>query len=83
LEWNNSAIMVIFLLIGIPIVIVLFLLRKIITLFPDIHLQLYKFRNSNGLNWLIFEISLLSLSIAISVGLLFFISSLKGGGLLE
>jgi len=82
MEWNDGALAVMLLLFLIPTVIVYFILKWIITVFPSISLFIVEAKKSRLILYVIIHIGLVVLSVALTVGLLSALAFIKGDGLL-
>jgi hypothetical protein len=84
MEWNNGAITLIFIMFLIPFGIIYFLLKTIIKFSPPLTSFIRREKQDRILVYIIIEIGLLILAIGLTIAILSFISTLRGGrGILE
>jgi hypothetical protein len=84
MEWNNGAITFIFIMFLIPFGIIYFLLKIIIKFSPSLTSFIQREKQDRILVYIIIEIGLLILAIGLTIAILSFISTLRGGrGILE
>ncbi|MCW3070776.1 MAG: hypothetical protein JWO44_666 [Bacteroidetes bacterium] len=81
-EWNNSAIVVLFLLFLIPVIIVFIVLRLLFQFNPGLKRQKDEW-NRNSMVFILFNIVLFLASIVLAVAILALLSYTRGKGLLE
>jgi hypothetical protein len=84
MEWNNGAITLIFIMFLIPAGIIYFLLKTIIKFSPSLTSFIRREKQDRILVYIIIEIGLLIFAIGLTIAILSFISTLRGGrGILE
>ena len=83
MEWNESVIGIIFIVLLIPTLFVYFIVKWIITFFSSIDLFIDDAKKRQILVYGIIQIGILAVSVGLTLGLLSLIVFIKGGGLLE
>jgi hypothetical protein len=82
MEWNDSALAVIFALFLIPVVGIYFILRWIITRLTPVNSHIVEIKKSRMILYAIIQIGLVILSVGLATALIGFLTFIKGGGLL-
>jgi hypothetical protein len=79
MEWNDSAIALIFAIFLIPVILVYFFLRKIIKTFPRLKTFIQKQKEERLLIYIGIEIVLFILAVVLTITILSLIKYLRGG----
>lgn len=80
MEWNNGALLVIFLMFFIPVVIIFGIIRIIIIkYYPILNSYIKNARKDRIIVYLLIELGLLTLATGLTLGILIFINFMNGG----
>ena len=83
MEWTNSAMAMLFLLVLIPLALVYIVIRKTLHLIPVTRLFIEQLKSNRFFIYVIFQVTLFVISVGLTWGILGVVVLIKGNGLLE